>query len=352
MCHFSRRLKIIRPWRYNHKQEVQDAQRGLKRTIHELKRALRKNPPPEERTRMEKELSEASRLLDHSEGFIDSPSEKTFKEILQQNGLTESYNAGNPQRPVAAKTSTGGSVGGVANETGIMEGLFDTCEALEEEEHYFYMPSPEGEAPFEDQELQQLLQELACGIFVHDTVPFFSLHFNGDSNMYPVIHPAYQNTLVGKVISLLDYYMKGFLNGAFFKEEFLWKWQESKSQDKEFLKSHCIDLHAHCQDQLGSEFQYFSIRELIDTLIRQEGFLATAEEKLTEDPIFSNYSGFRSSFRIIAKQNSIKKGGALFIVDGDFDVFYTIEPDPDYERELSYYRPLIEGRQLLGAVAA
>jgi hypothetical protein len=50
------------------------------------------------------------------------------------------------------------------------------------------------------------------------------LHFNEDGALYPVIHPAYQNTLVGEVISYLDYYMKGFLNGGVFDKRFIENW--------------------------------------------------------------------------------------------------------------------------------
>ena len=153
---------------------------------------------------------------------------------------------------------------------------------------------------------QQMLRELTLGIYVHDTIPFFSLHFNADSNMYSVIHPAYQNTLVGRVISMLDYYMKGFLNGASFYEEFVQQWQTSKTQNPALLKSKLIDLHAYCQEHLGIEQHYYSIRELIDIFKEQQkqektsanhtvGSLA-AEAAAVESVLFADYSGFRSSF--------------------------------------------------------
>jgi hypothetical protein len=39
---------------------------------------------------------------------------------------------------------------------------------------------------------------------------------------------------------MLDYYMKGFLNGAFFNEAFLEEWQVSKSQDPAILKANAL----------------------------------------------------------------------------------------------------------------
>ena len=263
----------------------------------------------------------------------------SFKEAVQQNRLTDSYNQGSPKHPIPERGANGGSIGGVGNEAGIIEGLFDTLQALEENCHYFYVPSSDGKAPFSNAELQQIMRELAYGIYVHDTVPFFSLHFNADLNMYPVIHPAYQNTLVGRVISLLDYYMKGFLNGAFFDEEYLDEWQKTKTQNKEILKAHCIDLHEYCREHLGAKHEYFTVREFIEKAEK----VSISEVLNTylpppESPLLSDYSGFRSSFRIIAKQNSIKKADNLFHLDADFDVLYTIEPDPIYEEELRKYR--------------
>ncbi len=263
---------------------------------------------------------------------------RIFNEMVQQNHLEDSYNSGNPTSSIPPRGSSGGSIGGVGNEVGIIEGLFSTCDALEETEHYFHIPAPDGEKPFSDRELSQILQELACGIFVHDSVPFFSLHFNAHHDMYPVIHPAYQNTLVGKVVSMLDYYMKGFLNGAFFPEEFVWGWQESKSQSLEELKKHYIDLHAYCQKHLDSDSQYFSVMEFVDLFSKKQNSVFKDEKATKEEALLSDYSAFRSSFRIIAKQNSFKKGDGLFMLDGDFDVLYTIEPDPVYARELNRYR--------------
>lgn len=183
--------------------------------------------------------------------------------------------------------------------------------------------------------------------------------------MYPVIHPAYRHTLVGRVISLLDYYMKGFLNGGFFDETFIQEWQKTKSHDMEYLKKHCIDIHDYCKKHIGNGSNYVSVREIVDNHKRETSAIAKlamgGEEKVAkfikdnnlgemgkqlfdqvqekDDPeIFSDYSGFRSSFRIIAKQNSIKKSGNLFQLDGGFDAFYTIEPDPSYEEALEKYR--------------
>lgn len=270
--------------------------------------------------------------------YGNDPGSKTFKETLQQTKLTESYNSSHPKGQVPAKGSSSGQIGGIGNQVGMITGLFDSPDALHEDEHYFYFPAPEGKLPFTNEQLQQILRELATGIFIHDTVPFFSLHFNGDSNMFPVIHPSYQNTLVGRVISMLDYHMKGFLNGAFYDEEFITEWQDNPTQDESILREHVIDLHDYCQKNLGSDTHYFTVSEFIEIFEKKDKSLLSIGVGEDEPPIFKDYSGFRSSFRIIAKQNSVKKGGNVLSPDSDFDVLYTISPDPAYEEELRRYR--------------
>jgi hypothetical protein len=73
------------------------------------------------------------------------------------------------------------------------------------------------------------------------------LHFNEDGALYPVIHPAYQNTLVGEVISYLDYYMKGFLNGGVFDKQFIESWHTGMNTTRDFLRPKLIDLRRYCK---------------------------------------------------------------------------------------------------------
>jgi ankyrin repeat protein len=262
---------------------------------------------------------------------------EAFAEGLQQNGLTDSYNASHPDRPILAMQRVGGEIGGVGHQVGIIEGLIPHLDKFKEKQHVFHLPFEW--ISFTNQELKQMIRELAIGIYVHDTVPFFSLHFNSEHHLYPLIHPAYQHTSVGRTMALLDYYMKGFLNGAIFDEELIENYQRSKNQDEQFLKSKCIDLHDYCQAELGPDCQYFSIREMLDIFERADAEQASLE-KTQESPILSEYSGFRSSFQIIANQKnkSIRKAENLFMLDPDFDVFYTIEPDAVYAEELKKYR--------------
>ena len=57
------------PW--DHVNEVQEAQRGLNNRIDQIQRRLGDTrTTAEQRASLEDELSEASRLLDHSEGYV------------------------------------------------------------------------------------------------------------------------------------------------------------------------------------------------------------------------------------------------------------------------------------------
>lgn len=423
----SRGIPIIRPdgttplkngvTPYDHIKEVGDSQQGLKNIISGHKETLEKRShqlTTEKKAQIQKELVEASKLLDNSEKYLRSLTpaqhklntiqqqleskkisseerselerglakakqnipdhhkseqyirslplvhQKRYSQLLQQtklipipppvleisqqpedftdrvqaNKLVDSYNSSHPDAPMPEGKATGGQIGGVGNAVGIIHGLFDSLASRYETEHFFYLPSIKGELSLTKKEIDQILQELAVGIFVHDTVPFFSLHFNGDANMYPVIHPVYQNTFVGHIISLLDYYMKGFVNGGFFSYEFVKSWNSNPQLSESELMENIVDVFEHCKQHLKNKDDYLSIKEVIQYL-KNSGRI---EPDIEENPLLKDFSGFRSSFRIIAKQESIKKTENLFIIDGDFDVLYTISPDPVYAKELDLYK--------------
>lgn len=281
-------------------------------------------------------------------GYRD-PGVKQFHQNINQANLNQSFRATHPHNPIPPKGGTGGQIGGVACSIDYIEGLFDGPEALFEKEHYFVLPGLTGEnAPFSNEELSQILRELAIGIYAHSTVPFFSLHFNQDTDLFPIIHPVYQNTLVGRVIGMLDYIMKGYLNGGVFKEGFIDKWHRNpqwSTQGNSALQ-HLINFESYCKEQLtGEDKSYKSLRELhslaqnissnpqaLDTL-NMLGIPSSQEES---DQL-KNFVGFTNSFRIIAKQNSVQKHDNVFYIDADFDVFYTIEPSPAYQEALEQH---------------
>lgn len=98
--------------------------------------------------------------------------ESDFKDRLQTNNLVDSYNACHPNHPMARGKATSGQIGGVGNEVGIILGLFDGIQVQFETEHAFFFPTPDGFS-LSTEEIQRILHELAVGIFVHDTIPFY-----------------------------------------------------------------------------------------------------------------------------------------------------------------------------------
>lgn len=259
---------------------------------------------------------------------------ENFKQQVQQKGLTDSYKSANPNNPIPNRPGTKGDIGGVACSTEYIEGLFDDPQAMFEKDHYFCMPAlGDGKMPFTDAELKQILRELAIGIYAHSTVPFFSLHFNQNADLVPIIHPVYKNTLVGRVISMLDYIMKGYLNGGVFNEEFIDQWSKNPNWDpsSDSALKQMIDFTEHCATHLeGQDKKYISLRMALQGIKEMHN-------SSDEANILKNFSGFRNSFRIIAKQNSIQKEGNLFAIDSDFDVLYTINPSPEYKQALEEY---------------
>lgn len=291
-----------------------------------------------------------------------TPAYNDYVQLLQQTNLTSSYNATHRNNPVPAKGS-GGVIGGVACGTDYIEGLLDS---LFENEHYFCLPKlADGKAPFSNEELRRILRELAIGVYPHGTIPFFSLHFNQNADLFPVIHPVYENTLVGRVISMLDYIMKGYLNGGVFKDDFIDEWYRNPNWKEKSTTAFekLIDFFTYCQKNLQGEDQvYLSLNTIINTHKKENllshilGAFFTEEEEKDRLPsnydrltpgdrakidhmnaVLRNHTGFRNSFRIIAKQNSIQKEGPVFVIDSDFDVLCTINPSPVYQEALDQY---------------
>lgn len=277
-------------------------------------------------------LEKCNALFSKFAARLDQPTPATenFKQLVQQKGLTESYKSSNPNNPIPAKGAKG-DIGGVACSTEYIEGLFDSPEAIFEKDHYFCMPAQaDGQIPFSDDELRQILRELAIGIYTHSTVPFFSLHFNQSAELVPIIHPVYKNTLVGRVISMLDYIMKGYLNGGVFKEDFIDQWHQHSDQDPASSLKEMIDFTEHCNTHLtDQDKEYSSLRMRLKAKLKGKSG--------GEAGILSNFSGFSNSFRIIAKLKSIQKEGHLFLIDSDFDVLYTINPSPQYKEALELH---------------
>lgn len=198
--------------------------------------------------------------------------------------------------------------------------------------------------------LWQLVDALSNALFDNGTLPFFSLHFNADGSMYPVMHPAWQGNIVGHVIGLLDYRMKGYLNGGCYSSQFLEGWQHEYDRNKEealsseYLRQHVIDL-----EQLLGE-KYISLRELLanEGLVRVEG---DAEASNDDGPHSIRGQEIQSSFRIFASPGAIERMGPLFVAEPEIKVEYTIEPSAAYQTYLATYKSQVRHRPAASSIA-
>ena len=160
------------------------------------------------------------------------------------------------------------------------------------------------------------------GIFQRNQRPIFSLHFNSDGSLYPVIPPDYANTTVGRVMGLLDYHMKAFLNGGAFDESFIDTWLANGAGSTQNAAGKMIDLRSYIAEHVGSGLPYYSMREL-----------------MAKAGIDSNdhTRKIRTSFRIIA-DNPIRGANGGYVVGTGFRVEYTIDAGPAYAEAQARHR--------------
>lgn len=269
---------------------AQEFQSAARRLISDVKDRLKQdNLEPHERQELENFILETDTLLIESRKnttlFLakqsnvapktsQQPGEKQFYENLQKTGLSKLYNATHPDKPVPKGGGESSEIEGVEFNVGEIEGLFDTPESLFETIHAFFIPMADATGLlFTEQEVCQILYELAIGIYVYDTVPFSFLR---DANLFPEIHPAYENTLVGEVFSMVSRL----------------------------------------------------IGQVID------------KKHKKENPLLRDYTKISKSFHITAKQNKFTKTDHLFVLDGGLDVKYSIPPDSYDKKTLEVYYKL------------
>ena len=99
-----------------------------------------------------------------------------------------------------------------------------------------------------DELFSTILHELAIGFLFNKKLPYVSLSFNKKKLIYSIQNDFYKHTLVGNIITILDFYLKSYVNGGFFKEEFIYEWYKTKNTDKEYLESNLILLHKYLLD--------------------------------------------------------------------------------------------------------
>lgn len=249
-----------------------------------------------------------------------------FRSVLSSTSLIASYNSVHSSASVRAVLDFYREIGGVGTEVACITDLVNSETQIEAEDYQLCFS--QDDLPVENHLLVQIAHELYQGYFTHKTLPFFSLHFNKDGALYPVIHPAYQNTLVGKIIGFLDYWMKGFLNGGIFDEDFLATWHTEGNRDETWLKSQLIHLNDYCKRHTP-DLDYASLRE-------RQSRAGVKEEAKGRNSAYTQ--PFMTSFRIIAYQKSIRRHENVLLPEPAFRVEYTIEPMPDYAQYLEAHK--------------
>lgn len=262
-------------------------------------------------------------------------------QMVQQMGLTKIFNEGHPHHPIPPKEfDTGTRNRGVDYSPKYIDNLFESSEAFVERTHNFCLPLlSHGEAAFTDQELRQVLRELAIGEYVHNTHPFFSLHATKTGDLCSVIPPVYQNTLVGRILSMIDYLIKGYLSGGTYKAQFVDTWFQDPSWDRhsESALQQLINFGDHCKRELeGADKQYLSITNCYE-VIRREVLKGgdSVQQTLDDDWEILRKAGFISSFWVRPRQKSIQKESNLFVLDFDFEVKTELKFTPEYQETLN-----------------
>ena len=166
---------------------------------------------------------------------------------------------------------------------------------------------------------ETILSELSDGFLVNNKLPFISLHFNKNCLIYSVMHKYYKRTLVGHVLCFLDFFMKGFMNGGFYKEDFVYNWYlKGRKEDNTYLRNNFTNLKRYLLKNNLSNLNYNSLHEIGD------------------DILFKKKQAFSSASRIIGTIDDVLKvcdniifPDCTYTVEGDFDIF------PEFLAELS-----------------
>lgn len=251
-----------------------------------------------------------------------------FREQIQIDRLTNVFNttiAENHWKPHPLETAAvARDVGGVRHETGIIVDLLEELQSSLYDDYFFFIPKTVGSSLLDKKEILQIIQEIAKGIYLHDTIPFFSLNMNPQQQNYSIIHPCYQNTYVGHVISMLDYYLKGFWTGQLFDQNFIQEWSKNPTIDETLLQQHLLSMKELCK--LHDQNTFLTFDQILQNLIQENSL--TAEQlhilgKETQNLVLS--------CKILGKQKSIPKHENLFVLDGEVQLIYTVEWTPEGE---------------------
>jgi len=252
--------------------------------------------------------------------------QRAFEAGVVAAGLGDTFDSAHPEQPIRRRAGAASKIGGVGQSVANISFEESISDVLDRE-HWFAIPSDAAECLISNEDLQEIIRVIAYAEYVHGKRAIFSLHFNRKGHLTPIIDDVFKHTKVGEVMGLLDYIMKGYLNGGIFDKDFMFEWQNNPTTNESDLSKRLIDFHDYCKKHLGDEGEgYKSLREIMtafglsDTVPPDElGRISTYAAK------------FETTFRIIAEQTEIEKAGPMFVLHPSFKVEYTIKGTKEFE---------------------
>ena len=164
---------------------------------------------------------------------------------------------------------------------------------------------------------ETILKEISYGFLCKKNLPQISLNFNKEGLLYSIMDDFYKNTLTGNILTFLDYYLKSYVNGGFFEENFIFQWQNNKNENRDFLQKNLIDFTKYLFELThdSNKINYISMYDLIN-----EG---------------KNDNNYISAFRIIGiLENNLKYYKNIIFPDCSYFTQYDFDILPKWQSEI------------------
>ena len=168
-----------------------------------------------------------------------------------------------------------------------------------------------------DEIYDTILKEISYGFLYKKKLPSISLNFNKRGLLYSIMDDYYKNTITGNVLTFLDYYLKSYVNGGFFKEDFVFNWQNERNENRDYLQQNLIDFKKYLYDLTHNpnDINYCSMYDLTHK---------------TE-----NKNDYISAFRIIGYlENNLKYYKNVMFPDCSYFTQYDFDILPNWETEI------------------
>ena len=204
------------------------------------------------------------------------------------------------------------------------------------------------------QELYQVVQELVEGLYVFNQTPSISLESNHDHDHSSSCNlpSAYTNTLVGRTLLSVDYFIKSILHGTTVPQKekrgrLSEEWRKTASENLHDLYLECGMVNMEEDEELESDMynekrvmvpRYPS--SMVDICLTESEVaphLSTSEEQsesvrhISRD-VFLNMDHTSIGLALLVK--SVQQDGNLLVYKPTFDVYTSIRSKPSQEKDL------------------